>query len=173
MKTNGEIKIEHGIPMTDEQIEAATISAKARAERLRKLYEAESEVRRLEARIERRVASSNVAAVAAQIIIEQTSDFFDATVESLSNDSRETRFTVPRHAAFYLIRKLTSAPLVQIGDMFNRDHGTVINGCRAVEDRISVDRRFASDITELENLCIKAIENAESSTMAKAGGCGG
>lgn len=59
---------------------------------------------------------------------------------------------VPRQISMYLLHKFTKLSLKQIGLMHGgRDHSTVINAIRAIEDYRDTDRKFATDLHKIEN----------------------
>jgi chromosomal replication initiator protein len=55
----------------------------------------------------------------------------------MTGGRRTARIAHARHLAMAVIRKATSLSLMEVGDLFNRDHGTVIHAIRAVSNRIT------------------------------------
>jgi chromosomal replication initiation ATPase DnaA len=53
--------------------------------------------------------------------------------------SRERKYAWPRQEAMYLSRMLTSKQSTVIGREFRRDHSTVIQGARSVQNRLAYD----------------------------------
>ena len=49
----------------------------------------------------------------------------------------------------HLIRTLTDLTLVQIGELFSRDHTTAMSSFRKIEKQISADTSFEAEISEL------------------------
>lgn len=80
-----------------------------------------------------------------QIIINAVCDYFVINKKDLSNKSRERNLVLPRHIAMYLIKTKTKATYLSIGQIFKRDHSTVINamdkinGFLDIKDDITVD----------------------------------
>ena len=62
--------------------------------------------------------------------------------------ARQTRSAVtPRHVAMWLARHCTTASLPAIGFAFgNRDHTTVMNGIRRIDDRMEADADLAATV---------------------------
>jgi chromosomal replication initiator protein len=56
-----------------------------------------------------------------------------------------------RHVCIYLIRSLTDLPQSSIGDLFGRDHATVIASIKKVEKDMKDKKSFEYDIEELIN----------------------
>lgn len=73
-------------------------------------------------------------------IQKRTADYYHLRVADLLSRRRPAKIVVPRQVAMYLSRMMTDHSLVQIGDAFGgRDHGTVINAIRAVENLMEQD----------------------------------
>lgn len=60
----------------------------------------------------------------------------------------------PRHVFFYLMREVSTASLSEIGALLQRDHGTVINACKAVRDRMDIDEPFKAEVQSLLTLLL-------------------
>jgi chromosomal replication initiator protein len=63
---------------------------------------------------------------------------------------RTQQVAVPRQLAMYLCRRLTGASYPQIGELFGRDHSTVMHAAGATERRRKTDAAFHATIEELE-----------------------
>lgn len=61
---------------------------------------------------------------------------------------RADRIVHPRQLAMYLARS-QGLKLAAIGSHFRKDHGTVIHGCRAVQDRIDTDPAIATAVQRM------------------------
>lgn len=77
-------------------------------------------------------------------------EYFKIRVSDLSSKNRSQSVTRPRQIAMSLARELTSHSLLEIGDAFGgRDHTTVINACKKVNDLKKVDLKMAEDFSNL------------------------
>jgi chromosomal replication initiator protein len=66
---------------------------------------------------------------------------YGVTVDGLRSSARYARLVAPRHVAMYLCRELTSHSSCTIGRQFgNRDHSTVMHGCRMALQRVPPER---------------------------------
>lgn len=65
---------------------------------------------------------------------------FNVTEEQLRSRCRTEPLVYPRHVAFWLLRELTTLSSSIVGEYFERDHGTVLHGVNAVQDRASDPR---------------------------------
>ncbi len=74
---------------------------------------------------------------------------YGVSPEEIKSKKQTAAIVNARHVAVYLIRTLTDLTLVQIGDLFSRDHTTAMSSFRKVEHRISSDTSFEAEINEL------------------------
>ncbi|MEM0965179.1 MAG: chromosomal replication initiator protein DnaA [Verrucomicrobiota bacterium] len=83
-------------------------------------------------------------------IQKKTADYYHLRVADLLSRRRPAKIVVPRQVSMYLSRQMTDHSLVQIGDAFGgRDHGTVINAIRAVENMMDQDPAMRRSIDYL------------------------
>jgi hypothetical protein len=57
-----------------------------------------------------------------------------------------------RHMAIYMVKKNTNLPLVQIGNLFNCDHSTVVHIEKKFTNYIEYDRDFKNEISEIQSI---------------------
>jgi len=88
--------------------------------------------------------------VTVEKIQKKTAEYYHLRIADLLSRRRPAKIVVPRQVAMYLSRQLTDHSLVQIGDAFGgRDHGTVINAIRAVENLMDQDPTMRRSIDYL------------------------
>ena len=76
---------------------------------------------------------------------------FHLSPEQLTGPSRARDITYARHIAMYLVRLHTQRPLAEIGKLFgNRDHSTVLHGCRRIEQELTSLPQTHTDIQQLQ-----------------------
>ncbi len=68
-----------------------------------------------------------------EAILDETASYFHLTREDLVGKSRSRPLTTARHVAMYLARECTGLSLLKIGEVFNRDHSTVLHGINKVQ----------------------------------------
>jgi chromosomal replication initiator protein len=83
-------------------------------------------------------------------ILEATAAAFQAPLRALRGRGRAPALVLPRHVAMYLARKLLQRPFAELGQLFGRDHTTVLHAWRGITTRIEKDRQLASVIEEIE-----------------------
>lgn len=76
-------------------------------------------------------------------------DEYNVTREELESRGRQNSITTPRQISMYLARKLTDLSLVKIGDVFSRDHTTVMHSIDKIENMMNEDSIFKIEIEKL------------------------
>jgi chromosomal replication initiator protein len=71
--------------------------------------------------------------IPAEVILTTTASYFGLTRADLVGKSRSRPLTTARHVAMYLTRECTGLSLLKIGELFDRDHTTVMHGLKKVE----------------------------------------
>jgi hypothetical protein len=76
---------------------------------------------------------------------------------------RDREVAWPRQVAMYLSRELTPKSLPAIATRFQRDHTTIIHGCRAVERRMADDAELRMDLEVLRERLrpVDMVENSQ------------
>ncbi len=87
----------------------------------------------------------------AQVVSEFVADQFKVNVTDMKSRSRKKVITFPRQVAMYLARKHTSAPLTEIGRVFNRDHSTVMHSINKINDLARRDTSVGSQLKLLSD----------------------
>jgi chromosomal replication initiator protein len=79
------------------------------------------------------------------------SEQYRINVKDLKCASRARPFVTARQIAMYLIHKNLGKSLVEIGKHFgNRDHTTVLNALRRIEDQLTKDAEIKKDLADLQ-----------------------
>ncbi len=74
---------------------------------------------------------------------------YGVTEEELKSSKRTGNIANARHAAIYVIKKLTELSLKDIGTIFNRNHSTVISSLNTIDTNIKTKKNFDSESTSL------------------------
>ena len=77
-------------------------------------------------------------------------DHFSLRPTDLRSKRRSRNVAVPRQLAMYFCRRLLNASFPHIGDLFGRDHSTVIHATTVTERRIKEDTAFQAMAERLE-----------------------
>lgn len=87
----------------------------------------------------------------AEVVSEFVAAQFKVKYADMRSRSRKKIITFPRQVAMYLSRKHTSAPLTEIGKVFNRDHSTVMHSIKVITDRSRRDTSVQSQLKLLSD----------------------
>jgi len=69
----------------------------------------------------------------------------------LASRRRSRHVALPRQVAMYLCRRMLNASFPHLGELFQRDHSTVIHGVTTIEHRVKDDPSFLLTVEQLEN----------------------
>lgn len=84
-------------------------------------------------------------------ILKIVSTHYNVRIIDLKSQSRTKQLVRPRQIAMFLAKKYLDKSLVEIGQAFGgRDHTTVLNALRRVEDHTSKDAEIKRDMDDLE-----------------------
>lgn len=84
-----------------------------------------------------------------QTIIETVAAEWRIEAWGMRVKDRSQRIATARQVAMYLARKLTPLSYPDLGDIFKRDHATVIHSVRRIEGRMQVEPQFAKSMERL------------------------
>jgi len=86
----------------------------------------------------------------AEVIIDEVCKFYNITPEVLKGQTRSRDVNLARQIAMYQIRRMTSLSLKEIGKEFDgRDHTTVINSIKRIEELMKKDPEKAEIIKDI------------------------
>lgn len=101
----------------------------------------------------KRVLSTHddVATITIDDIQKLVSDHYKVRIPDLKSKTRTKPLVVARQVAMWLVKKHLDKSLVDIGRSFGgKDHTTVMNALRRIEDQLNKDSEIKRDIEELE-----------------------
>lgn len=101
----------------------------------------------------KRVLSTHddVATITIDDIQKLVSDHYKVRLPDLKSRTRTKPLVIARQVAMYLVKKHLDRSLVDIGRSFGgKDHTTVMNALRRIEDQLNKDSEIKRDIEELE-----------------------
>lgn len=76
---------------------------------------------------------------------------FNVRIEELKSRSRKRSVAFPRQVGMYLTRKFTDISLADIGDLYNRDHSTVLHAIKVVTKDMSRNSSVKEQVEILSN----------------------
>jgi chromosomal replication initiator protein len=85
-------------------------------------------------------------------IIAKVCNYYNITNEEIRGKKRYRTIVMARHMSMFLIRTRVKLKLKAIGDLFGRDHSTVMHGIASIQDQSDVDELVSTDIQNLINI---------------------
>ena len=86
-----------------------------------------------------------------QKIIAIVSHYYGIRSEDLLGKFQSKEYALPRHLAMYLCRELLRLPFMAIGQIFNRDHSTVMTSVRQVQERVDgKDKEYIQLLSDIK-----------------------
>lgn len=82
-------------------------------------------------------------------ILEKVSFTFGVTPEQLKSDRRDANINGARQAAMYIIREITDLSQDEVGKVFGRNHSTVNNSLKNVQQKMSSDSKYKNLINDI------------------------
>ena len=83
-------------------------------------------------------------------IISTVCDHLNLTGEEIKGKSRVKEHVYARHLIFYLFRKHTTLTLKSAGELFNRDHTTVLHALNNLQDIMDTEPAVKNEVELLE-----------------------
>jgi len=77
------------------------------------------------------------------------SKLYAISVSDMKSGKRTETVAYARHVAMYVIRKMTDKSYKEIGDIFGRDHSTVMTACDKVSINIKTKKNTDSEIKKI------------------------
>lgn len=85
-------------------------------------------------------------------IIDEVCKYYSISVNELKGKSKTRNVALARQTAMYLLRRMTSLSLPDIGKLFqDRDHSTVIHSLTKIENLLKVNPDYAATVEEITN----------------------
>jgi chromosomal replication initiator protein len=105
------------------------------------------------------IAKEKKALITPQKIIKLVSRFYGIPSEEILGKSQSQECSIPRQIAMFLCRQQLKLPYLAIGNLFSRDHSTVISSVRLVQKKL--DEKDDTLITALANILKSATTEIE------------
>ncbi|MBU1177143.1 MAG: helix-turn-helix domain-containing protein [Patescibacteria group bacterium] len=84
-------------------------------------------------------------------IIEGVADFYSIKENEIKSISRKKEFAYPRQISMYLIRKHLKSSFPVIGNIFKRDHTTIMYAYKKIQKDYKKDNKMQEEITLIES----------------------
>ena len=84
-----------------------------------------------------------------EYIVEKTASFYDLSPEDILGKGKTKNIAAARQMATYLMRKLTTLTLEEIGSVLNRDHSTILHSIRKIEESVNTDAALSDTVRDI------------------------
>ena len=87
-------------------------------------------------------------------ILQGVAQKFGIRIDDILGKSRSRDCALPRQIAMYLCRHELKMPYIKIGDLFSRDHSTVMSSVKLIANSVeNRETEVTNSITEIQKLC--------------------
>lgn len=90
--------------------------------------------------------------ITVDVILKSVEEFFKIKAEDLFGKSRKKNVNHARQIAIYLIRQLLNEPYEAIGEIFNRNHTTIMYSNDQIELKLKEERDLAEEVEAIRKL---------------------
>ena len=85
-------------------------------------------------------------------IIAATADYFGVSASDILGKSQTKEYTLPRQTAMYFCRQKLKIPYKKLGEIFNRDHSTVMSSIKFIEKEKTSKKKINYITSDLEKI---------------------
>lgn len=93
-------------------------------------------------------------------VIKAVCDHFKVSKGDLFFGGRYAKFARARYIAFMLLYKYTALNKSEIGELFQKDHTTVVHGIRKINDLIAGNDEIIDDVHKIRGVIISTYQAA-------------
>ena len=70
------------------------------------------------------------------------SAMYNISTTDLLGTSRQAKYVIPRHIAMYVLKTHYGLTLKRIGQIFDKDHTSIMNGCNKIENELKTNKQI-------------------------------
>lgn len=98
------------------------------------------------------LATQNDAEIDAGHILDSICKFYNIKKEELLARKRTKEIAQARQVAMFLISEMLSMPLAAVGNIFGKDHATVIYAKNKISEDMQKNKKFATEISDIKQM---------------------
>lgn len=91
------------------------------------------------------------------MVLDKAAELLHTTPAKLLDHNRTEPIASLRQRAMWLLRECTGMSFPRLGQVFCRDHSTVVHGCQVVERRIANESEYARTMSGMKAELIKRL----------------
>lgn len=100
-------------------------------------------------------------------LIDKVCSLYDVTLMDLKGNSHKGEIVEARQVLFYIFRNKFKYAFTKIGDIFNKNHATVLHGVKKINGYIEYDKDLKYRINKLYNYSIYLVKGDEIKVFSK------
>lgn len=131
--------------LNEKELDLEIDNLQVRLQKLRRINLLREQVRIIESGGYSDEKAAQIVRCAVQVVCQA----FDVSEEEIYSKRRPAAIAVPRQVVFYVARQ-KHLSLQAIGNVFGKDHGTVLHGARHIEDKASVEPEFKLTVENIK-----------------------
>lgn len=85
-------------------------------------------------------------------IITLVAEYYGYPVDKLMKKNRKKELVWARQVAIYLLHKVYKISMCVVGDLFDRDHTTVIHSCKKVKNIMETEADKRAEVMKLQSI---------------------
>ena len=91
----------------------------------------------------------------AEDIINCVCNFYKISKNDMLGKRKNKEFVLPRQVSMYLILDMMTLPQVTVGNIFGRDHATVIYARDKIDKQMKTDTKLSIEINDIKKMLLK------------------
>jgi chromosomal replication initiator protein len=91
----------------------------------------------------------------AEDIINCVCNFYKVSKQDILGKRKNKEFVIPRQISMYLILDMMTLPQAKVGDLFGRDHATVIYARDKISEQMKTDSKLSVEINDIKKMLLK------------------
>jgi len=84
-----------------------------------------------------------------KVMAEIVADYYGLTMDEFTMNTRKRHIVHPRHMYHYICHKIKGFTTYKSASVTGKNHATVLNSCKQIEDWLTYDRAMQSDLKNL------------------------
>ena len=92
----------------------------------------------------------NIKNYSVETIISETAKYFNVSEKDILGTGRMKTIANARQVAIYMVRELTQNSFPSIGQVFGKNHTTIIYACEQMQKQLKIDKHLCTAVEEIK-----------------------